>query len=214
MNYLMGHRLQPYKPSGGIAIRDHKISFVLSYVAGKRVLDLGCVQHNPDNANSKYWLHKAIKMHVEYVVGLDLYEEGVSALSSKGYNVIVGDAENFQLSELFDVIVAGDIIEHLSNPGRMIECAKLHVKKGGLLLISTPNPWYWRFIAKSALLGSAQPNPEHTTWFCKDTIEKLLMRYGWRIKEIKYGSRLLLDNILPFPRAIKHNSLHICAEMV
>jgi len=212
MNYLLGHRLQPYKPSEGIAIRDHKISFVLSYVEGKRVLDLGCVQHNPDNSNSKYWLHKAIKKHAEYVVGIDLYEEGVTDLKSKGYNITVGDAEDFKLSELFDVVVAGDIIEHLSNPGKMIECAKLHVKKGGFLLISTPNPWYWRFIAKSTILGSAYPNPEHTNWFCKDTIKELLIRYGWRIRETKYGSRLFLDNILPIPHTIKHASLHICAE--
>lgn len=213
MSHLIGDRLQPYKPQKGIATKDHKTKFVLSYVAGKRVLDLGCVQHNPDNVKSKYWLHKAILNNANYVLGLDLYKEGVHILRSQGYNIVVGDAENFQLDELFDVIVAGDIIEHLSNPGKMLEYARTHVRPGGLLLITTPNPWWWRFIAKSALLGSAQPNPEHTTWFCKDTLSQLLRRYGWHIKEIRYGSRYFLDKIMPVPASIKHGTIHVCAEI-
>jgi hypothetical protein len=62
------------------------------------------------------------------------------------------------------------------------------------------------------MLGSAKPNPEHTAWFCKDTIQELLSRFGWKIKEVKYGSRNYLDNHLPIPSSIKHDSMHICAE--
>ena len=34
----------------------------------------------------------------------------------KGYNIIKGNAEIFDFEEEFDIIIAGELIEHLSNP--------------------------------------------------------------------------------------------------
>ena len=50
--------LPDYGP-GTIAKRDSKIKFFCKYAKEKIVLDLGCVQHNPKNYLSRYWMHKA-----------------------------------------------------------------------------------------------------------------------------------------------------------
>ena len=57
--------------------KDGKISFFQKYAKNKTVLDLGCIDHDPENRKSKFWMHKAIISVASKVVGLDYYEDGV-----------------------------------------------------------------------------------------------------------------------------------------
>jgi SAM-dependent methyltransferase len=53
---------------------------------------------------------------------------------------IQGNAEAFDLApETFDAVVSFQVIEHLYDPSAMIARAKSHLKKGGILIITTPN---------------------------------------------------------------------------
>jgi 2-polyprenyl-3-methyl-5-hydroxy-6-metoxy-1,4-benzoquinol methylase len=196
-----------------IAFNDHSISFFCKYARGKTILDLGCVNHNPLNYRSKYWVHKALYYVGSDCIGIDTHEEGVIFLKEKGYKVFMGNAENFNLGRKFDVIVAGELVEHLGNVSSFIECVKAHLKPSGVLLLSTPNPWHWRFIIKGLFTCNVKPNPEHTCWFCLPTITQLLSRHNMVIKEIKYGSRYWLDRSLPLPPLIKHATLNVAATL-
>lgn len=217
-DWLLGKKPLPDSRdfSEQIAWDDHKIRFAVSHCRGKDVLDIGCVHHNPENYKSKYWLHKALKQVANTLDGIDIYEDGVNYLRTLGYNVLVGDAQNFYTGKTYDVIVAGDLIEHLDNPGEFLDCCKGHLRGGGKLLLTTPNPWYWRFFVKAALFrGHARPNPEHTIWLCPTVLGHLLSRHGLRIESWHYGSRYLRDRIMPFPSGVKHAGLFIlarCAE--
>ena len=195
-----------------IAFDDHKIKFVVKYCRNKNVLDLGCVQHNPLNYKSKYWLHKAILKTAASVVGIDLYEKGVRYLRGQGFNVILADAQCFDLGRIFDVIVAGDLIEHLENFDGFLESCKRHMERSSKLLISTPNPWYWKNIAKAVLEKEVANNPEHTCWLCPRTLRQLVKRHGLDLGEIVFGSRFMKDRLMPLPPALKHTSFH--AEVV
>lgn len=165
-DYLLGDKSTPIPSDiqNDIAWSDHKIKFCVSRVKNKSVLDIGCVQHNPENYRSRYWLHKALVVVAKSVIGIDLYESGVIYLNKIGYSVQVANAEHFDLGKKFDVIVAGDIIEHLNNVGGFFESVKNSLYPDGEFLISTPNPWYWRNVVKAALMSRVKPNPEHTLW--------------------------------------------------
>ena len=39
-------------------------------------------------------------------------------------------------------VVIGDVIEHVNNPVRLLQFARRHLAPDGLVLVSTPNP-YW-----------------------------------------------------------------------
>lgn len=195
--------------SAETAWNDHKIRFVTLHCRGRDVLDLGCVQHNPENYKSKYWLHKAIAQVAKTLEGMDLYAEGVEYLNEQGYSVSVGDAESFSLGKTYDVIVAGDLIEHLGNPGEFLESCKSHLRPQGKLLISTPNPWYWRFMAKAFLFGGCvNPNPEHVLWMCPVVLAQLAARHDMKVENWHYGSRYWKDRLVPLPKAVKHTSFH------
>jgi 2-polyprenyl-3-methyl-5-hydroxy-6-metoxy-1,4-benzoquinol methylase len=191
-----------------IAFDDHKTKFVVNFCKGKDVLDVGCVQHNPENYKSKFWLHKALREISGSIVGMDLYEPGVAFLRDHGFNVIVGDAQSFDLGKQFDVIVAGDLIEHLGNLNGFLESCKKHLKPDGVLLISTPNPWYWRNVVKAALHASVSNNPEHTMWLCPVTLRQLAARHGLTVTQVEFGSRYKRDTLMPLPKGVKHTSFH------
>jgi len=191
-----------------IAFNDHKIRFAVEHCRGKDVLDLGCVQHDPENYKSRYWLHKALAEVSGKLEGLDLYEEGVEYLRQIGYHINVGNAEDFDLGKQFDVIVAGDLIEHLADLRGFLLSCKSHLMPDGKLLISTPNPWYWRNVVKALLYGEVQNNPEHTLWMCPVTLSQLVSRYDLQLVKWHFGSSYMRDRIMPLPKGVKHTSFH------
>jgi len=91
----------------------NKVKFILPYVKGKNVLDIGVVAHVSKTYYRPNWLHKHIYKASKRCVGIDILKTGVKSLTDRGFEVYVADAQSFSLSEQFDVIVAGDILEHL-----------------------------------------------------------------------------------------------------
>ena len=208
--WLLGDQLEAdTKDFGGArAFDDHKISYLVKYVRGKKVLDIGCVQHNPDNYRSRYWVHGALAEVTTKIVGIDLYRPGVEFLIDKGFDVRIGDATNFELGEIFDYIVAGDVIEHLGNVDGFLQSCLKHLVTTGGILISTPNPWYWRHIVNAAIYGRVGCNPEHTAWYCPVTLGQIAKRHGLQISDIRFGSRYLKDKVMPLPASLRHTSFH------
>jgi SAM-dependent methyltransferase len=163
-----------------------KIDFIVPAVKGKRVLDLGCVQHVLSNVDKKSWLHAHIRKHASSVLGVDLLEAEVEALRQMGYDMIAADVETMQLGNVYDVVVAGDIIEHLANPGALLARVHEHLEPDGTFIITTPNPvTFLRFI-RMLLLGSVGGNEEHTCWFTRRTMRRLAGMYGFTVKQIVY----------------------------
>lgn len=208
--HLLGNRLEVMAKdfSDRIAFDDHKIKFMTKYCRGQHVLDIGCVMHNPENYKSRFWLHKALLKVTASLEGFDLYEDGIDYLKSHNFNVRVADAQAFSLGKTFDVITAGDVIEHLNNIEGFLRSCKKHMHENSRLLISTPNPWYWRNIVKAIIYGEVQNNPEHTCWLCPVTLRQLVNRFGLDVGEVVFGSRYVKDRLIPLPYGIKHTSFH------
>ena len=183
-----------------IAWNDAKIQYVTSRCVNKRVLDLGCVQHDPNMRKSRYWLHKAIRNVATHVTGIDLDQEGVAVLQSAGYNVRVEDVQDFDLGEKFDVIVVGDLIEHLENHHGFFQSCNRHMGPDSVILISTPNPWFWRRSLEALLGWNARINPEHTCWLCPQTLKQLASRFGFESTDLAFGSRDRGSSLAPLPR--------------
>ena len=148
------------------------------------VLDVGCV--GKKNAYlDQSWLHQHLCSASNDVIGIDINNDEIIELNKVGYNIRYGDAENFSLNKKVDVIVAGDIIEHLSNPGLFLICAKSHLRSNGKLIITVPNVWYilsWI----QAFFHVPSVHPQHTMWFDERTLTQLLIRNTFNIKKIKY----------------------------
>lgn len=198
--------------SDEIAYTDHKVAFAIEGVDGLDVLDIGCVEHDPNNYRSKYYIHKALVERANLVVGIDLSEKGVKHLQTLGFNAVHADAQHFKLGRRFDIIFAGDIIEHLEDFSGFLKSCKAHLKPGGQIRISTPNPWYWKNIIKAIINVEVNNNPEHTCWLCPRTFRQLISRHGLVPTMLRFGSRYWSDRLMPLPRGIKHSSWHVVVK--
>lgn len=113
----------------------------LGSVEGKKVLDMGC-----GDGLLTYFLARA----GADVTGVDNDEQGIMyaresiALMDKNKNLkyTFVNASVYELplqSDSFDVVVSCEVIEHVPEPVRMVAEAHRVLKKGGMLVVTTPH---------------------------------------------------------------------------
>ena len=154
------------------------------------VLDLGCVDARKAKHTAQERMeHKPnllFKRRVEtnkQTLGIDIDAEGVEVLKGMGYSAQVGDVETMDLGRKFDCIVAGEIIEHLENPGLFLRNMRRHIKPEGKLIVSTPNPFYQGQVWKIWRYGRPMVHEDHTNWQDPTTMVQLFKRTGWELTE-------------------------------
>jgi 2-polyprenyl-3-methyl-5-hydroxy-6-metoxy-1,4-benzoquinol methylase len=165
-----------------------KESFVLGRCRGRTVLDVGCINHSAATALAlgDRWLHKQLTEVAASVVGLDFLAEDAAVLNEAGYAIEVADAERFDLSRQFDVVVAGDVLEHLANLGEFLERARSHMHPASDLVITTPNPFSFAQMMQVLIRRRVVVNREHRVWLDPSVIFELLEKSGFRITEFSW----------------------------
>ena len=167
-----------------------KTVFIQDFCRNRDVLDLGCIRHSADFAkNDPNWLHQKIRDVAKNVVGIDYLDDEVRKLQNLGYDIRLGDVTKpLPLDGKFDVIVAGDLIEHLTNfEGFFENCVRL-LKKDGVLIISTPNPFFSDEFHYVSYKRNYLINPEHTCWIDPQALSQLVHRFEFRITDIHFLS--------------------------
>lgn len=165
-----------------------KNAFLVDLARGRDVLDIGCIDHSASTALElgDSWLHKQVKDAARRLVGLDMLETEAAALRELGYDIRIGDAERFLLGEQFDLVIAGDLIEHLANPGMFLGSVREHLTPKGHLVITTPNPFN---IEQAGLIGrraGVAVNPEHVLWLDPVTAHRLVRRCGYSVTDFQW----------------------------
>lgn len=174
--------------------------FILNRVKGKKVLDLGCIDHDLSSRNTGQWLHEHIRKQAAYVLGLDNESKYILQLQQEGYNVQYADVSNYDLHKTFDIIIAGELIEHLPNPGSFLQCTKMHMRPDSLLILTTHNALSFSYFVQNLLLGKLPENPTHCACYSISNLERLLAMYDFTIVETCFSprgdARLLLKGSL------------------
>lgn len=164
---------------------------IQEHVRGKKVLDVGCVAHDASKKEDEPWVHELIEQDAEYVKGIDILEGEVEKLKEQGHNVCYGNIQDLDLEENYDVIVMGEVIEHLTNFQGMMMSIDRNLKSEGKLVITTPNILAVRCFAME-LLGMDWVNDEHTCYFESSTLQQLVEKYGFTVTEWNYSKDLSL----------------------
>ena len=84
------------------------------------------------------------------------------------------------------MIVAGELIEHLSNPGIFLKNMHMHLKNSGRFIITTPNAYALRYTIKHLLSGIVVPNSQHAFYFDYFTLKELCERHDFLVEESYY----------------------------
>ena len=143
--------------------------------------DVGCTSHQVE-VDSPFWLHGRLRSRLE-VTGLDISEENIQQLLNRGFErMYVASAEEFSLPDGFDTIVAGELIGHLSDPGRFLLCARQHLRRDGRLVLTTPYLFSLMYACYAFFhLPKACENQQHACWFCMRTLRELAQRAGFQV---------------------------------
>ncbi|MDA8308542.1 MAG: class I SAM-dependent methyltransferase [Deltaproteobacteria bacterium] len=112
------------------------------------VMDLGC-------ASGRLGRNLLETGKAGRIVGIEIFEPAAKEAMKRYDTVYVGDIENLELDydRYFDVVVCGDILEHLREPDRILGKIRRWLKDQGLLVCCVPNVRYWRIIKDLALRG-------------------------------------------------------------
>ena len=166
---------------------------------GNRVLDVGC---------SSGYLARPLAEHGNTIVGLELDPEAARAAEEFCELVLVGDVETMDLPlepGSFDVVLGGDVIEHLRDPAATLARLRPLLRPGGRAVVSTPNVANWA-IRLSLLSGRWRYTDRgildrsHTHLFTRATLAETLERAGYRVERIDFsvpvpGDSDLLDAV-------------------
>lgn len=140
------------------------------YVKGKRVLDIAC--------GTGYGSQMLSLAGASSIVGVDVSPEVVQYAQQHyqkpGVEFICANAEHFEWSEPFDVVVSFETIEHLHRPDQFLKRLHRLLIPEGDLLLSTP-------------LGETQHfDPYHLHAFTQADIFSLLERAGFAVELYRY----------------------------
>lgn len=172
--------------SDNIKTDDERVLMILREIDnGDSILDLGCVDHSYLNEHSSDWIHKFLYAKSKDVLGIDFEKDDVEILKKKGYNVIVGNVENFSLDRQFDVIVAGHLLPSVSNPGLFLDTVYKHLKSDGKFILTTANAWvFYRCI--NAFFGTNKLSAQHIMLNDLETLQQLLKRHRFTVAKSDY----------------------------
>lgn len=153
----------------------------------KRVLHIGCFEHDEKYLQSLEWKHKRINAVASRCLGLDINRDGVELMQRLGYDAVVADATGpDDLGERFDIIIIGDVIEHLLDMGGLIDFATRHLALGGRTILSTPNPFYIGTVERAWRKAPAVANFEHTCWVSESNMLEIAARKRLTLAAIVY----------------------------
>ena len=169
-----------------------RVTYILEQCSNRRVLHLGCTDwpYTARKLATGALLHGRIAQVATSVVGVDADREGVSELRKLGYAATFEDnVEDFANEEVckgeYDVIVAGEIIEHLPNPGLFLHSVQKLMRPATDLVVTTINAYcFFRFVYY--LFGNEMVHEDHNYYFSPKVLRRLLLRCGLEILDQKY----------------------------
>ena len=164
-----------------------RFEIISEFCRDKEVLDVGCVQHDLTNVDLGTWLHNHIVEISSHTTGVDYLEDAVNELVKRGYNIVHGDVNKpLSIDRKFDVIVVGNLIEHLSNFEGLLSNINRLLKPDGVVLVSTANPFYNEQYFFSAFNNDIIINPEHTCWIDPVALDQLASRFGLYTEQVRW----------------------------
>ena len=119
------------------------------------------------------------------VVGIDIDDRGLELLRQRMPDEDILNVDAHKLSEhfgerTFDLIVAGDVIEHLPNPGLFLASCRKVLSPQGQIIVTTANAYCLVRFLKSLLFHEAV-HPEHTAYYSHKTLDRLLEMSGLKL---------------------------------
>lgn len=155
---------------------DHRVDWSSKYLRWKKILNVGCLNHDLASYNQQ---HASIVALGSFVLWVDIIWDARKV----GDNILIGDITKQETIDTilgkhgkFDVVFAGEIIEHLDN--YLVFFERIHglLNEDWIVVCSTPNPFGLHYFLQQILKGYLiMWNTDHKTW-----IDPVLLSFNLR----------------------------------
>jgi predicted TPR repeat methyltransferase len=183
------------KPARQFPIRGtrvvRRVPEILRLCRNKKILHLGCADAPFTLYRGEALLHKQLLTVTEkdLLWGLDESTEGVEILRDMGFDHIhqvdiEGMGPDLRKEE-FDIILAGEIIEHVANPGMFLKAViSLMGEKTEFILTTVNATSFKQFL--HAMMRREKVHQDHNYYFSYRTIKQLLEKFNLSCREVYY----------------------------
>jgi len=179
MNDIYKHLDEAEEHSGLSSVYYHKMmhpvplapvinreAFLMKSAKDKTVLDIGCT------GPMGKMLRQVAKEHHGIDVLPDVFEE-------RYYQMDLDHSEQLPYIPDLDVIIAAEVIEHLSNAGHFLDLLREQDKT---VILTTPNA-HGSVTQYYAMRGIDHVNGEHVAWYSWYTLKVLVERHGFELSK-------------------------------
>jgi len=165
----------------------NRVEFLKKFCMGKTVLHVG-------SAGSP--LHAMLKPVCKELWGLDKAEsseENYIQMDLSSECMTIGDNRTRLEGIEFDLVLLGEVLEHLSCPGELLSgCAYFNWP----LIITVPNAFAAAGFAHAAK-GIENVNLDHVSYFSYYTLKQLVERYSYNIDTFLWHGDPVRNKVLP-----------------
>lgn len=201
-------------------LHEHLFARLPAMAKDAGVLDIGC--------GSGAWLSRFAAAGYAPLAGIDM---DPARMVAPGIRCVEAHLDRDPPRALgrFGLVSAIEVIEHIENPGKLLELAAANAEPGGHLLLTTPNIHSvlarLRFLLGGTLRGfDDRTDPTHISPIALRYLEKVLPRHGFRIVDAwgypAHGTittrplvRLLYRAVEPlFPAIVPGDTLCVLAQ--
>jgi 2-polyprenyl-3-methyl-5-hydroxy-6-metoxy-1,4-benzoquinol methylase len=180
-----------------------RLSWLAQSCTGKVVLDIGCYDETAlAKRDTDHWLHGRLAKTAKRVVGVDRSDKIPPGGLRTASNATIhrGDGVHVDAHVLggdcFDVVVAGEFIEHIESPLDFLRDIKAR-RPGAQLLISTPNGVSFANTLLGLIRREVQ-HPDHLQNFTYKILNTLCARADFKDWEILpyrfYATEMILGS--------------------
>ena len=150
-----------------------------------RILEIGC--GSGDTAR----LVRSAGKCARYV-GVELFPDAAARARDAIDDVIVGDVEAMAFNwdaGAFDALILSEVLEHLREPWSLVARLAPHVRRGGLVMASSPNAAHWR-VLRTLARGDFPRHDQgvfdrtHLRWFTPRTFRALFEDAGFQVRRL------------------------------
>jgi len=173
--------------------------YIFNLVRGKNVVDLGFVDVGHERLEKGGLLHLEIARLANVTFGVDIDDtyRHLFPPQSETYQLYFGDVEDPETFRpvresgvAVDLVLAGEIMEHLNNPGLFLDAIRTVMGPGSKLIVTVPNGL--RAINHGyTQKGMEWVHPDHNYWYSPTTIQNLLNKNGFHVDYLRgytYGN--------------------------
>ena len=170
----------------------NRVSYILTTCVDRRVLHIGCTDspYHMERYKNKELLHIMLMDVAKELWGIDTDMESVEWLRTEHGtgNILCANIEHVgsimdDKKKYFELVLASEVLEHLSNPGLALDSIQQYLRDDGCLLITVPNAFCIRNFLNSCLYFE-KVHPDHKMWFSPRTIYQLLDMHGYITTDI------------------------------